>query len=294
MPGFPPEESRWDPEAAEGPVGVPYTASQDRHLSCDSPFSANSSSQCPCPNRTESCTCDGSLLREFWDNLRDSDVTYIDITGLFSWDEVLGGVQEISGIVSDVAGVVAIVALATGVGAPIIAIAGGIAIAAGAVHAGTIAIQAYNTCNSGKGSCGDAVGEALLSAAAIAPGGRLIKGAAAGAKALSNASKATKIPATGNDLLKPGPWAKESVKSSSPGKITKAEREQLNPIGDKYGCHSCGSTTPGTKYGDWVGDHQPPTYLTLKGDPQVLYPQCRSCSDAQGMWMLDQIRKGLI
>lgn len=115
---------------------------------------------------------------------------YIDITGLFSWDEALGGVQDVSGIVSDVAGIVAIVALATGVGAPIAALAGGIAIAAGAVHAGTKAIQAYNTCNTGKGSCGDAVAEALLSTAAIVPGGRLIKGAASGVKSLSGASKA--------------------------------------------------------------------------------------------------------
>lgn len=117
---------------------------------------------------------------------------YIDVTGLFSWAEALVGVQDVSGIVSDVAGVLAIVALATGVGAPVAAVLGGISIAAGAVHAGTKAIQAYNTCNSGKGSCGDAVAEALLSTAAIVPGGRLIKGAAAGAKALSGASKAAR------------------------------------------------------------------------------------------------------
>jgi hypothetical protein len=115
---------------------------------------------------------------------------YIDITGLFSWDEALNNVQNVSGIVSDVAGVVAIVALATGVGAPIAAIAGGISIAAGAVHAGTKAVQAYNTCNGGKGSCGDAVAEALMSTVAIVPGGRLIKGAASGIKALEGAGKA--------------------------------------------------------------------------------------------------------
>ncbi|BCW69141.1 hypothetical protein NicSoilB8_01850 [Arthrobacter sp. NicSoilB8] len=117
---------------------------------------------------------------------------YIDTTGLFSWDDVLNNVQDVSGIVSDVAGVVAIVAACTGVGAPVAAIAAGISIAAGAVHAGTKAIQAYNTCNTGKGSCGDAVAEALLSAAAIPPGGRLIKGAAAGAKALKGAGTAAK------------------------------------------------------------------------------------------------------
>ncbi|WP_460985788.1 polymorphic toxin-type HINT domain-containing protein, partial [Sinomonas halotolerans] len=57
-------------------------------------------------------------------------------------------------------------------------------------HAGTKAIQAYNTCNTGKGSCGDAIAEALISTAAIIPGGRLIKGAASGVKSLSGASRA--------------------------------------------------------------------------------------------------------
>jgi hypothetical protein len=111
---------------------------------------------------------------------------YIDITGLFSWDEALGSVQHVSGIVSDIAGFLAIAAAVTGVGAPVAAVLGGISIAAGAVHAGTKAIQAYNTCNNGKGSCGEAVAEALLSTAAIGPGGKIIKGAAAGLKNVPN------------------------------------------------------------------------------------------------------------
>lgn len=69
---------------------------------------------------------------------------------------------------------------------------------------------------------------------------------------------AAKTPAVGDDLLKPGPWARDSVPSSAPGKITQSERDALNPIGDAYGCHSCGATTPGTKSGNWIGDHQPP------------------------------------
>ncbi|MBT2539041.1 DUF6531 domain-containing protein [Arthrobacter sp. ISL-69] len=212
---------------------------------------------------------------------------YIDITGLFSWDEALGGVQDISGIVSDVAGVLAIVALATGVGAPVAAVLGGISIAAGAVHAGTKAIQAYKTCNSGKGSCGDAVGEALLSVAWIPPGGRLIKGAAAGADAVVK-----KVAARGDDLLKPGPWAVQSVPSSAPGKITANERRELNAIGEKYGCHSCGTVTPGTKSGNWIGDHQAPTRLNSPGTPQVLYPHCQKCSNDQGLWIINQMRQG--
>ncbi|WP_077487895.1 polymorphic toxin-type HINT domain-containing protein [Sinomonas mesophila] len=120
---------------------------------------------------------------------------YLDITGLFSWDEFLVGVQDVSGIVSDVAGVLAIAAAVTGIGAPVAAALGTISVVAGAVHAGTKAIQAYNTCNSGKGACGDAVAEALMSAAAAVPGGRLVKGAASGLKSLSGASKAASTPA---------------------------------------------------------------------------------------------------
>lgn len=158
---------------------------------------------------------------------------YIDITGLFSWDEVLGGVQDVSGIVSDVAGVVAIVALATGVGAPIAAIAGGISIAAGAVHAGTKAIQAYNTCNSGKGSCGDAVAEALLSAAAIPPGGKLIKGAASGLKSM------------------PNPWGKRG----SPNHVARVDEAETRLVGDGWSTFAGGSLRErkyGSRYPDLV------------------------------------------
>lgn len=212
---------------------------------------------------------------------------YIDITGLFSWDEALGGIQDISGIVSDVAGVLAIAAAVTGVGAPVAAVLGGISIAAGAIHAGTKAIQAYNTCNTGKGSCGDAVAETLLAAISIPPGGRLIKGAAAGADAVVK-----KVAAQGDDLLKPGPWAVQSVPSSAPGKITANERRELNIIGEKYGCHSCGTVTPGTKSGNWIGDHQAPTRLNSPGTPQVLYPHCQKCSNDQGLWIINQMRQG--
>ncbi|WP_460985742.1 RHS repeat domain-containing protein, partial [Sinomonas halotolerans] len=143
---------------------------------------------------------------------------YLDITGLFSWDEVLGGVQDVSGIVSDVAGVLALAAAVTGIGAPVAAVLGGISVAAGAVHAGTKAIQAYNTCSTGKGSCGDAVAAALLAAAAIPPGGRLIKGAAAGLKGLGSAGKAANA---GDDLIRVGRWMgdDEFAKMTNSGRV---------------------------------------------------------------------------
>ncbi len=100
------------------------------------------------------------------------------------------------------------------------------------------------------------------------------------------------IPAIGDDLLKPGPWARESVPSSAPGKITTAERNALNPIGDASGCHSCGATTPGTKSGNWIGDHQPVSRTVGPGTHQVLYPHCQSCSNTQGLWIINLIRQG--
>jgi hypothetical protein len=39
---------------------------------------------------------------------------------------------------------------------------------------------------------------------------------------------------------------------------------------------------PGTKSGNWVGDHQPPTALNPEGTPQVYYPHCLGCSRVQG------------
>jgi hypothetical protein len=103
---------------------------------------------------------------------------------------------------------------------------------------------------------------------------------------------APKVPAVGDDLLEPGPWATESVPSSAPGKITQAERDLLNPIGDASGCHSCGSTTPGTKSGNWIGDHQPVSRTVEPGTPQVLYPHCQTCSNDQGLWIINLIRQG--
>ncbi len=109
----------------------------------------------------------------------------------------------------------------------------------------------------------------------------------------SSRSVAThKVAATGEDLLKPGPWAEGSVPTSAPGKITQAERNALNRIGDEFGCHSCGTTTPGTKSGNWVGDHQPVSSHVPPGTPQVLYPQCLTCSNDKGLYIINMMRQG--
>ncbi|WP_282204266.1 polymorphic toxin-type HINT domain-containing protein [Kitasatospora fiedleri] len=58
-------------------------------------------------------------------------------------------------------------------------------------------------------------------------------------------------------------------------------RELINEFGNTYGCHTCPATTPGTKYGDWIPDHQPPTSLVPPGSPQTAYPHCWTCARIQ-------------
>ncbi len=84
-------------------------------------------------------------------------------------------------------------------------------------------------------------------------------------------------------LLKPGPYAKQSISSSGP-KVSKDESKKMQPIGNKYGCHSTGVKEPGGN-GTWIGDHQPPTELInhgLASGPQRLYPHSWSASGRQG------------
>ena len=56
----------------------------------------------------------------------------------------------------------------------------------------------------------------------------------------------------------------------------------LNRIGDRYGCHTCGTSNPGTKSRNWVGDHQDPNAINASGRPQRRYPHCMRCSLRQG------------
>ena len=50
--------------------------------------------------------------------------------------------------------------------------------------------------------------------------------------------------------LKPGPYAGESIPARGPEKVfTPAEHHQINKIGRTNGCHTCGTTNPGTSLG---------------------------------------------
>lgn len=88
---------------------------------------------------------------------------------------------------------------------------------------------------------------------------------------------------TGPDTMKPGPYAVESIPARSKSqKFTKAEREKINEIGDKYGCHTCGTKPSGRSSGNWTPDHQPVSKTVPDGTPQVLLPHCKTCSAIQG------------
>jgi len=70
---------------------------------------------------------------------------------------------------------------------------------------------------------------------------------------------------------------------------------ELEKLGNKWGCHTCGTMNPGTKWG-WIGDHQPPRKLAPGLERFLIYPQCGPCSSSQGGLVnavVTAIKKGL-
>lgn len=85
-----------------------------------------------------------------------------------------------------------------------------------------------------------------------------------------------------------GPYAVESIparsKSQKFDESPGGERDQINEIGSRFGCHTCGIIFPfGSKKG-YVPDHQPISSWVPDGFPQRLYPQCIECSRKQAGW----------
>ena len=76
--------------------------------------------------------------------------------------------------------------------------------------------------------------------------------------------------------------APDSIPAGPSARPTTAQQNGINAMGDAHGCSTCGATSPGTKSGNWVGDHQPPTALKQPGESQVYKPQCLQCSRQQG------------
>jgi RHS repeat-associated protein len=93
--------------------------------------------------------------------------------------------------------------------------------------------------------------------------------------------------------LKPGPFAAGKIPARGPGRdFTPGERAATNTNGKATGCHTCGEKNPGTKSGDFIPDHQPPTKLAPPGTPQDLYPHCLGCSRKQGGEVNGQLTRG--
>lgn len=104
-------------------------------------------------------------------------------------------------------------------------------------------------------------------------------------------SKGYKLIKKSGYLLRPGKYAKRSIPArSTSSRLRTKERRVLNRVGNKYGCHSCGTKKSGTKSGNWIADHQPPTALRKKGQRQRLYPHCTRCSSKQG-WQVRKAKK---
>jgi hypothetical protein len=80
-----------------------------------------------------------------------------------------------------------------------------------------------------------------------------------------------------------GHFATESIPARSSSRdFTVLERAEINRIGSRYGCHTCGSRDPGTTSGNFILDHQRPSRLNPTGEAQHIFPQCLSCSARQG------------
>ena len=154
-------------------------------------------------------------------------------------------------------------------------------VTAGAVLGGTVGAVGAGACATvTAGVCG--LGAPAIVGAGIAGGalvGGLINNAASWLEnVLLSEGENGGVPSN----VGPGPNAGESVPVGPTDRPTKEEQEKINEIGDRDGCHTCGTKNPGTKSGNWVGDHQDPTKLNPKGKPQRYYPQCRPCSNEQG------------
>jgi hypothetical protein len=121
---------------------------------------------------------------------------------------------------------------------------------------------------------------AIATGATVAQGvGALTRGTGVGQGAGAAGASGAPLPST----LQRGPHAGQSIPARGPGRdFTPAETAEISRIGQTTGCHTCGTTSPGTRSGNFVPDHQPPSALNESGAPQRLYPHCLNCSRRQG------------
>ncbi|WP_177246570.1 polymorphic toxin-type HINT domain-containing protein [Actinacidiphila alni] len=88
-----------------------------------------------------------------------------------------------------------------------------------------------------------------------------------------------------------GPNAREGVGLENGDIEADGVRDLINESGNAHGCHTCNARTPGTKNGDWIPDHQPPSSLVDPGSPQTAYPHCLPCARRQG-GVVSQLSQG--
>ncbi|WP_329392110.1 RHS repeat-associated core domain-containing protein [Streptomyces sp. NBC_01716] len=85
-------------------------------------------------------------------------------------------------------------------------------------------------------------------------------------------------------LFYPGKHAGGSIDARNQSRaFNSAEIVDINKIGNKFGCHTCGTMSSGYPNGTWVKDHQPVSTFVDKSVPQQLFPHCRRCSSLQGI-----------
>lgn len=84
-----------------------------------------------------------------------------------------------------------------------------------------------------------------------------------------------------SNILKPGAFGYEWIPAKGAQYATTWEKDWIQQLGKRYGCHTCGRRRGVVKFS---ADHQPPSKLVSNGDPgvQKFYPQCDSCSGLQG------------
>jgi hypothetical protein len=91
------------------------------------------------------------------------------------------------------------------------------------------------------------------------------------------------------ERIGPGPFAKEWMPAPPNRRLTRNQQSEINRIGRKWGCHTCGYTDPRTPSGNVIGDHQVPRSL---GEPTRIYPHCLFCSATQGGLVRGYKRRG--
>jgi hypothetical protein len=89
-----------------------------------------------------------------------------------------------------------------------------------------------------------------------------------------------------------GRFAKGSIPARSSARdFTEEERAEINRLGYRDGCHTCGTKDPGMLLGNFILDHQRATRLNPPGQLQRLYPHCLSCSWRQGLGIAQEVQR---